>query len=111
MNTYDQMFYPHHFALAHEHNLKDYQQKQLEELSLQGLVETKLESFLSRLGKYEATHLYEAIMDRVEEPLLKLVLNYASGNQIKASRVLGINRNTLRAKINKYGIKFERKEA
>lgn len=110
MNTEDRILEPKHFALAHEGNLRDYQQKQLEELSIQTLIEKKLETFLSRLGKFEASDLYEAIMDRVEEPLLKLVLNYAGGNQIKASRMLGINRNTLRTKVNKYGIKIDRGE-
>lgn len=105
MNTESEILGPENFALAHDGNLVKYQEKQLEELSIQELVEKKLEIFLSRLGKYEATHLYEAIMNRVEEPLLRLVLNYADGNQIKASRMLGINRNTMRAKIVKYGIK------
>jgi two-component system nitrogen regulation response regulator GlnG len=105
VNTRDVILYPNHFALAHDGNMDEYQDKQLDELSLQALIEMKLESFLGRLGSFEASHLYEAIMGRVEEPLLKLVMNYVKGNQIKASRILGINRNTLRTKLRKYGIK------
>lgn len=107
-NTGDGLLHPSNFALAHDGNIEVYQQKQLEELSIQSLVEQKLESFLGRLGEFEATHLHEAIMDRVEEPLLRLVMSYAKGNQIRASRMLGINRNTLRAKLNKYNIKISR---
>lgn len=104
-NTDDGLLFPKHFALAHDGNMDGYQEKQLEEVSVQSIVEAKLKSFLGRLGEFEATHLHEAIMGRVEEPLLKLVMEYAKGNQIRASRMLGINRNTLRAKLNKYEIK------
>lgn len=104
-NTSDNVLDPNHFALAHDGNFFDYQEKQLDELSIQSLVELKLESFLGRLGNFEASHLYEAIISRVEEPLLRRVMEYAKENQIKASRMLGINRNTLRTKLEKYKIK------
>ena len=107
INTDDKHLKPEHFALAHDYNIEGYMEKQLEELSLQSIIEMKLESFLSRLGRFEATHLYEAIMSRVEEPLLKLVMKYARGNQLKASSILGINRNTLRTKLRKYKIKVK----
>jgi len=41
----------------------------------------------------------------VEKALIKIVLNETGGNQLKASKTLGINRNTLRAKIREYKIK------
>lgn len=106
LNTEDAVLCPNHFALAHDGNIGDYQQKQLDELSIQSLVEAKLRSFLGRLGKFEATDIHEAIMSRVEEPLLRLVLDKVRGNQIKASRILGINRNTLRTKLTTYNIKI-----
>lgn len=108
LNTDDDTLYPEHFALAHDGNMDGYQDKQLDELSIQSIIELKLESFLGRLGKFEAKHLYEAIIDRVEEPLLRLVMKYAGGNQINASRILGINRNTLRTKLRKHNIKVSR---
>jgi len=37
--------------------------------------------------------------------LLKRVLDLTGGNQLKASRILGINRNTLRTKLKHYGMK------
>ena len=36
--------------------------------------------------------------------MLTQILNYARGNQIKAAKILGINRNTLRKKLNEYEI-------
>jgi two-component system nitrogen regulation response regulator GlnG len=108
LNTGGQILHPEDFALAHDGNLESYQEKQLDELSIQTIIEAKLSSFLGRLGSFEAKHLYDAIIERVEEPLLRLVMDYSRGNQLRASSILGINRNTLRAKLNKHKIKARR---
>jgi two-component system, NtrC family, nitrogen regulation response regulator GlnG len=46
-----------------------------------------------------ARGLYDRILREVEKPLITLTLNATRGNQIKASDLLGLNRNTLRKKI------------
>ncbi len=43
--------------------------------------------------------LYRRAIAEVEQPLLRLVMERAGGNQLKAARMLGINRNTLRKKL------------
>jgi two-component system nitrogen regulation response regulator GlnG len=43
--------------------------------------------------------LYDYFIKKYEKSLIKKTLNSVNGNQIKASRLLGINRNTLRKKI------------
>ncbi|MEM8749236.1 MAG: nitrogen regulation protein NR(I) [Pseudomonadota bacterium] len=43
--------------------------------------------------------LYHTVLREIEEPLLAVTLKATRGNQIKASKVLGLNRNTLRKKI------------
>ena len=48
--------------------------------------------------------LYNSIMRAIEKPLLEHTLEKTAGNQLKAARVLGINRNTIRSKIRKLGI-------
>ena len=55
--------------------------------------------FDSLQGMAPAPDLYDRIMGEVEKPLLAHVLRYVRGNQLRASEVLGINRNTLRKKI------------
>ncbi|MDD4894077.1 MAG: helix-turn-helix domain-containing protein [Candidatus Omnitrophica bacterium] len=48
--------------------------------------------------------LYGSILDAVERPLIEYILERTEGNQLKAARILGLNRNTIRAKIKKLGI-------
>lgn len=48
--------------------------------------------------------LYKSVLEAVEKPLLEQTLERCEGNQLKAARILGINRNTMRAKIKKLGI-------
>lgn len=48
--------------------------------------------------------LYRSVMSRVEMPLLRLALELSAGNQLKAARLLGINRNTLRKRLRLLGL-------
>ena len=47
---------------------------------------------------------YQLVMNEVEQPLLNAVMRFSNNNQSKASRILGINRTTLRTKLKKYNI-------
>ena len=47
---------------------------------------------------------YRAVMSRVEMPLLRQALELSAGNQLKAARLLGINRNTLRKRLRLLGL-------
>ena len=61
----------------------------------------------AHLKRYFAIHgddlppdgLYERILHEVELPLIALTLQATRGNQLRAAKLLGINRNTLRSKI------------
>ncbi len=48
--------------------------------------------------------LYERVLAEMEAPLLRLTLGAVKGNQLKAARLLGINRNTLRKKLTERNI-------
>lgn len=48
--------------------------------------------------------IYKSLLEEVEKPLVETVLKKTEGNKLKAARMLGINRNTLDAKIKKLGI-------
>jgi len=71
-------------------------------LDLTTLVEQRVGEALER-GE-EA--IYRGLLERIERPLLRTVLERTEGNQIKAAALLGINRNTLRKKIVELGIEL-----
>ena len=79
-----------------------------EELSLEALVEIKLRSSLDNLDKMETGDLHGMVLAQVERPLIRFVLEKTRGNQVKAADVLGINRNTLRKKIQELGIEVRK---
>ena len=76
----------------------------LEELSFEDMVKAKLDGFLQRMDGYEVRDLYEKVIERVERPLFELVLARTGGNQVKAAAILGLNRNTLRKKLESQGV-------
>ena len=49
-------------------------------------------------------HLHELVITGIEKPLLEMVLKETNGNQTQAANILGINRNTLRKKIQEYNL-------
>jgi two-component system nitrogen regulation response regulator GlnG len=48
--------------------------------------------------------LYERIIAEVERPLIEAMLARHGGNQLRAARAMGINRNTLRKRLDTLGI-------
>ncbi len=67
--------------------------------SLEGLITQKLQSSLAQIDLQDMNNLYEMVLHQMERPLINIVLEKTRGNQVKAAEVLGINRNTLRKKI------------
>ena len=84
------------------------QMEQVKNIPLEELVHAKLETFLEQTDGVALDSLYSTIIQTVEKPLIQLVLLKTRGNQVKASRILGINRNTLRKKIGALNIQIKR---
>jgi two-component system nitrogen regulation response regulator GlnG len=76
----------------------------MEDLSFEEIVKAKLTGFLERMDGYPLHDLYDKILERVERPLFDLVLARTGGNQLKAAEILGLNRNTLRKKLDALGV-------
>jgi two-component system nitrogen regulation response regulator GlnG len=55
-------------------------------------------------GGEEPRDLYHRLVAEIERPLVELALKRAGGNQVRAARMLGLNRNTLRKKITDHKI-------
>jgi Fis family transcriptional regulator, factor for inversion stimulation protein len=68
-------------------------------------VNHSLNEYIERLDGEPADNLYELVIGSVEKTLIVDVMTRAKNNQSEAASMLGINRNTLRAKLDKYKIK------
>jgi two-component system, NtrC family, nitrogen regulation response regulator GlnG len=66
-----------------------------------------LDAFLAEASPRPGT-LYHAALARFEKPLIEHALRSMDGNQLRAAELLGINRNTLRKKLDELEIKPER---
>ncbi len=73
-------------------------------LPLRGHAERAFEDYLAHLDGHRSGGLYQLVMKEVEEPLLRVVLKHAEGNQSRAAGILGINRATLRRKLRDHGL-------
>jgi two-component system nitrogen regulation response regulator GlnG len=77
--------------------------------SLGAAVELHLERYFRRHGEaLPPPGLYDRVLREVEMPLIALTLSATRGNQLRASELLGINRNTLRKKIRELDIPVTR---
>lgn len=67
-------------------------------------IDCALEQFFQDLDGETPSGVYDMVLARVEKPLLISILRRVEGNQTRAADMLGINRNTLRKKLQTYGL-------
>ena len=72
--------------------------------NIQEVVKKSLEKYFRDLGEQEPSNVYEMVVFTVEKPILEVVMERAGGNQSQAADMLGINRNTLRKKLQQHGL-------
>lgn len=72
--------------------------------SIQEVVQKSLEEYFNDLGEQQASNIYDMVVLTVEKPILEVVMLRADGNQSQAAQMLGINRNTLRKKLQEHGL-------
>jgi Fis family transcriptional regulator len=65
-------------------------------------VEKSLDEYFRRLDGEPAHNVYEMVIGHVERAMLASIMDRAENNQTRAADMLGMNRNTLRAKLAKY---------
>jgi len=65
-------------------------------------VEQSLDEYFRRLDGEPPHGIYDMVIAHVERALLTSMLERSNGNQTQAAEMLGLNRNTLRAKLAKY---------
>ena len=67
--------------------------------AIEECVRGSLEKYFRDLDGEAAHDIYEMVMMSAERPVLEMVMEHANGNQSVAAGILGINRNTLRKKL------------
>jgi Fis family transcriptional regulator len=65
-------------------------------------IERSLDEYFRKLDGEPPHGVYDMVIGHVERALLASMLERAQGNQTQAADMLGMNRNTLRAKLAKY---------
>ncbi len=78
-------------------------------VTLSGLVERYLSAHFAEYPEgLPPVGLYDRILEEVERPLIQLIMAATRGNQVRAAEILGLNRNTLRKKIQDLGVEMSR---
>ena len=67
-------------------------------------VQTTINRYLKDMGNTAPENLYQMLLAEIEPPLIEEILKRTGGNQSRAAGMLGITRNTLRTKIQRYSI-------
>ena len=88
--------------MAHKSDNKNSKSKTLSEQ-----VKKAMSKYFKALDDIEPANVYEMVMGEVEPELLRAVMKLANNNQSKAAIMLGLNRATLRKKLQHYNI-FEK---
>ena len=68
-------------------------------------VKRSLERYFKDMEGEKPTSIHEMVLKNIEKPMIETVLGHAEGNQTLAAEMLGINRNTLRKKMQQLRIK------
>lgn len=72
--------------------------------ALRECVARAVRRYLSDVDSQPSEGLHALVVGEVEQPLLREVMEWYGGNQSKAAAALGINRATLRKKLQQYGL-------
>ncbi len=67
-------------------------------------VKSSLTEYFKDLDGQPPHAVYDMVLTCVEKPMIEFVLHQAGGNQSKTAEILGLNRNTLRKKMQQYHI-------
>jgi Fis family transcriptional regulator len=68
-------------------------------------VRRSLERYFKDMEGERPTAIYDMVLKNVEKPMIEVVLGRTEGNQSRAAAMLGIDRNTLRKKMQQLRIK------
>jgi len=68
-------------------------------------VQITVSRYLKDMGNTVPENLYQMLLSEIEPPLIEETLKCTGGNQSRAADILGMTRNTLRTKMQRYSIR------
>jgi len=71
-------------------------------VSLASSVTQSVQQYFSELRGEDPVDLYQFVLEEVETPLFRAVMEHCKYNQSRAALMLGISRGTLRTKLRRY---------
>ncbi len=71
-------------------------------VSLASSVTQSVQKYFSELRGEDPVDLYQFVLEEVETPLFRAVMEHCKYNQSRAALMLGISRGTLRTKLRRY---------
>lgn len=76
------------------------------ESGLSDLIEKHFDRYLTAHKKdmESLQGIYFRVLDVVEEKLIEVTLRHTEGNQVRTAKILGINRNTVHRKVERFKI-------
>ena len=72
------------------------------ECELAKSVERALDEYFKDLDGQPPHAVYDMVLGCIEKPMLQHIMKRAGGNRSKAAEILGLNRNTLRKKLQQH---------
>ncbi len=85
-------------------NLKFSDKKNTDSTPFEDIIRQRIKNYLEKIKGTNLTDVYKTIIGTTEKIIIEEILILSKNNQIKASNLLGINRNTLRKKIKEFNI-------
>lgn len=70
--------------------------------SLAASVTQSVQKYFSELKGSEPVDLYQFVLEEIETPLFRAVMEHCKYNQSRAALMLGVSRGTLRTKLRRY---------
>lgn len=70
--------------------------------SLSASVTQSVQKYFSELKGAEPVDLYQFVLEEIETPLFRAVMEHCKYNQSRAAIMLGVSRGTLRTKLRRY---------
>ncbi|KDN12374.1 MAG: Fis family transcriptional regulator [Snodgrassella sp.] len=71
-------------------------------VSIAQCIEANIRQYFADLDGETPCAVYDMVLQQMELPLLRCVMEVCEHNQTRAAQILGLNRNTLRKKLTQY---------